>query len=54
MLAGRGVAVFATGLAMWLAARVIGSPALEVVAVGIATLPLVGAVAAHPGGRRHR
>jgi hypothetical protein len=33
MLAGRGVAVFVTGLAMWLTARLLGSPGLEVVAI---------------------
>jgi uncharacterized protein (DUF58 family) len=43
MLAGRGVAVFTTGLAMWIAARLLGSPGLEVVAIGIAVLPLLAA-----------
>lgn len=52
MLAGRGVAVLSTGLAMWVAARVIGSPGLEVVAVGIAVLPLLAAYAAKRGARR--
>ena len=34
MLAGRGVAVFVAGIAMWLAARFLGSPGLEVIAMG--------------------
>jgi uncharacterized protein (DUF58 family) len=52
MLAGRGVAVFATGLAMWLAARLLGSPGLEVVAIGIGGLPFLAALAAKRGARR--
>ena len=52
MLAGRGVAVFATGLAMWLAARFLGSPGLEVVAIGIATLPLLASFATKRGAQR--
>ena len=52
MLAGRGVAVIATALAMWLAARLLGSPGLEVVAIGIGVLPLVAAGAAKRGARR--
>jgi uncharacterized protein (DUF58 family) len=52
MLAGRGVAVVVTGLAMWLAARLLGSPGLEVVAIGIGALPLLAAGAAKRGARR--
>ena len=52
MLAGRGVAVFATGLAMWVAARLLGSPGLEVVAIGIAVLPLLAAWATKRSARR--
>jgi uncharacterized protein (DUF58 family) len=52
MLAGRGVAVFVTGLAMWLAARLLGSPGLEVVAIGVAALPLLAARAAKRGAQR--
>ena len=44
MPSGRGVAVLFTGLAMWLAARIIGSPGLEVVAVGLAALPAIAAL----------
>jgi uncharacterized protein (DUF58 family) len=52
MLAGRGVAVFATGLAMWVAARLLGSPGLEVVGIGIAVLPLLAAWATKRSARR--
>ncbi len=52
MLAGRGVAVFVTGLAMWLAARFLGSPSLEVVGIGIAALPLLASYAAKRGARK--
>ena len=52
MLAGRGVAVLATGIAMWLAARLLGSPGLEVVAIGITALPFLAARAAKRGARR--
>jgi uncharacterized protein (DUF58 family) len=52
VLAGRGVAVVGTALAMWLAARLLGSPGLEVVAIGIGALPLVAAGAAKRGARR--
>src|SRR5215210_8301267 len=51
MLAGRGVTVFVTGLAMWVAARLLGSPGLEVIAIGIAALPLLAAFAAKRGAR---
>ena len=44
MLSGRGVAVLGAGLAMWVAARIVGSPGLEVVAIGLAVLPFVAAV----------
>ena len=52
MLAGRGVAVFVAGIAMWLAARFLGSPGLEVVAIGIAALPLIASFAAKRGAQR--
>jgi uncharacterized protein (DUF58 family) len=52
MLAGRGVAVLATGIAMWLAARLLGSPGLEVVAIGIGALPFLASAAAKRGARR--
>jgi uncharacterized protein (DUF58 family) len=44
MFTARGVTVLCAGLAMWVVARIIGSPGLEVVGVGILTLPLLAAV----------
>jgi uncharacterized protein (DUF58 family) len=41
MLSARGVAVMGAGLAMWIAARILGSPGLEVVGVGLGVLPLL-------------
>lgn len=41
MPTGRGVAVFLAGLGMWVAARLVGSPGMEVVAIGVAALPFV-------------
>ena len=51
MLAARSITVFVTGLAMWVAARLLGSPGLEVIAIGIAALPLLAAFAAKRGAR---
>jgi uncharacterized protein (DUF58 family) len=52
MPSGRGVAVLFTGLTMWLAARIIGSPGLEVVAVGLAALPAIAALFVRWGRQR--
>jgi uncharacterized protein (DUF58 family) len=52
MPSGRGIAVFFAGLAMWLVARIIGSPGLEVVGVGLAALPLIAACFVRWGRRR--
>ena len=41
MPTGRGVAVFLAGLALWVAARLVGSPGMEVVAIGVAVHPFV-------------
>lgn len=41
MLTARGGAVALAGAMMWLVARVIGSPGLEVVGLGLAALPIV-------------
>ena len=41
MPTGRGVAVFLAGLGLWVAARLVGSPGMEVVAIGVAALPFV-------------
>jgi uncharacterized protein (DUF58 family) len=52
MPSGRGVAVLFSGLAMWLVARIIGSPGLEVIAIGLATLPAIAAIFVHWGRQR--
>jgi uncharacterized protein (DUF58 family) len=52
MPSGRGVAVLFAGLAMWLVARIIGSPGLEVIAIGLATLPAIAAIFVHWGRQR--
>jgi hypothetical protein len=41
MLTHRGVAVSSAGLAMWLSARLLGSPALETVSVGVFLVPFL-------------
>ncbi len=40
MPSGRGVLVFAAGIGVWLVARLVGSPTLHIVAVGLAALPV--------------
>jgi uncharacterized protein (DUF58 family) len=40
----RGAVVFGAGLLMWIAARLVGSPDLHIVAVGIAVLPFAAAL----------
>ncbi len=40
---GRGLVVFASGIAMWIVARLLGSPALEVVGFGLTCLPFLAA-----------
>ena len=52
MPSGRGVAVLFAGLAMWLVARIIGSPGLEVIALGLAALPAIAAIFVHRGHQR--
>lgn len=49
---GRGAAVFFSGLAMWLVARIIGSPGLEVVGLGLAALPAIAALFVRWGHQR--
>jgi uncharacterized protein (DUF58 family) len=41
MLTPRGITVAVAGIVMWVCARFLGSPGLEVVAIGLATLPFV-------------
>ena len=52
MPSGRGVAVLFAGLSRWLAARIIGSPGLEVVALGLAALPAIAALFVRWGQQR--
>jgi uncharacterized protein (DUF58 family) len=52
MLTRRGATVLGAGVAMWMAARLLGSPALEIVGVGLAALPLVAAASVHWGRQR--
>jgi uncharacterized protein (DUF58 family) len=44
MPSGRGVLVFAAGLGLWFGARILGSPSLHIVAVGLVVLPFVAAL----------
>ncbi|MDH5224295.1 MAG: DUF58 domain-containing protein, partial [Actinomycetota bacterium] len=41
MPSGRGLVVFGAGLAMWVAARIVGSGGMETVAVGLVVLPFL-------------
>ena len=52
MPSGRGLVVFLAGLAMWLVARLLGSPALAVVGLGLAFLPFAAALFARWGRQR--
>lgn len=44
MPSGRGLVVFGGAIALWIAARFVGSPDLHIVAVGIAVLPFASAL----------
>ena len=44
MPSGRGVGVIGAGVAMWLSARIVGSPGLEVIAIGLIVLPFASAL----------
>jgi uncharacterized protein (DUF58 family) len=44
--------VLGAGVAMWMAARLVGSPGLEVVGIGLAVLPLVAAASVRWGRQR--
>src|SRR5947208_12353667 len=41
MLSARGWIVFGSGIGLWIAARMVGSPSLHMVAVGVTLLPVV-------------
>ena len=52
MLTRRGATVLGAGVAMWMMSRLVGSPGLEVVGIGLAVLPLIAAVFVHRGRQR--
>ncbi|MGZ5292585.1 MAG: DUF58 domain-containing protein [Actinomycetota bacterium] len=52
MLTGRGVTVVVAGLAMWVAARIVGSAGLEVVGVGLIVLPFFAGLFSRWGRQR--
>jgi uncharacterized protein (DUF58 family) len=52
MPSGRGLVVFVAGLSMWVFARLLGSPALAVVGVGLAFLPFASTLFARWGRQR--
>ncbi|HEX4941682.1 MAG TPA: hypothetical protein VFW51_04035, partial [Actinomycetota bacterium] len=54
MPSGRGVLVFGAGIALWVAARMLGSPTLHMVAVGIVLLPFAAALFARWSRQRLR
>lgn len=54
MPSGRGLVVFGAGLAMWVAARIVGSPGLEVVAIGLVALPFLAGLFVRWGRTRIR
>lgn len=49
---GRGAAVWFAGVAMWLTARIVGSPGLEVVGIGLVSLPIIAALFVRAGRQR--
>ena len=51
MLTPRGITVALAGVGMWVAARILGSPGLETVAIGLLLLPFI-AGAVRPLGTR--
>ena len=51
MLTPRGVAVALAGVGMWVAARILGSPGLETVALGLLLLPFIAALFVRWGAR---
>jgi uncharacterized protein (DUF58 family) len=54
MPSGRGVLVFAAGIAVWVTSRILGSASLHMVAVGIVLLPFAAALFARWGRQRLR
>ncbi|HEU5225192.1 MAG TPA: DUF58 domain-containing protein, partial [Actinomycetota bacterium] len=54
MPSGRGVLVFGAGIALWVAARMLGSPTLHMISVGIVLLPFAAALFARWSRQRLR
>ena len=54
MPSGRGLVVFGAGLAMWVAARVVGSAGMEVVGIGLVALPFLAGLFVRWGRTRLR
>ncbi|HXF37100.1 MAG TPA: DUF58 domain-containing protein, partial [Actinomycetota bacterium] len=52
MPSGRGLVVVLAGLALWLAARVVGSPVMHMVAAGLVALPFAAVLFARWGRQR--
>jgi uncharacterized protein (DUF58 family) len=54
MPSGRGLVVFGAGLAMWVAARIVGSSGMEVVGIGLVALPFLAGLFVRWGRTRLR
>jgi len=54
MPSGRGLVVFGVGLAMWVAARLVGSSGMEVVGIGLVALPFLAGAFVRWGHTRLR
>jgi uncharacterized protein (DUF58 family) len=54
MPSGRGILVFAAGIALWAGARLLGSPTLHMVSVGLVLLPFAAALFARWSRQRMR
>ena len=54
MPSGRGLVVFGAGLAMWIAARIVGSSGMEVVGIGLVALPFLAGLFVRWGRTRLR
>ena len=54
MPSGRGLVVFGAGLAMWVAARIVGSAGMEVVGIGLVALPFLAGLFVRWGRTRLR
>ncbi len=48
----RGVLVLCSGIGLWIAARLVGSPTIHIVAVGLVLLPLASILLARRSGQR--